>query len=179
MKKILKLTVILFVVCAIVAGVLGVINELTKDRIAEQNRLKTEKAYAAVLQADSYEAVEFDSAAWPTVDSISKAGDAGHVVETTFSGAQGSITMAVGVDADLKVTGISIIKHAETAGLGAVAASTNDKGVAFRAQFVGEDKNVAITKAGGNIEAISGATITSRAVAQAAANAVCAVEALS
>ena len=178
MKKILKLTVILFIVCAIVAGVLGVINELTKDRIAEQNRLKTEKAYAAVLQADSYEAVEFDSAAWPTVDSISKAGDAGHVVETTFSGAQGSITMAVGVDADLKVTGISIIKHAETAGLGAVAASTNDKGVAFRAQFVGEDKNVAITKAGGNIEAISGATITSRAVAQAAANAVCAVEAL-
>ena len=178
MKKILKLTVILFIVCAIVAGVLGVINELTKDRIAEQNRLKTEKAYAAVLKADSYEAVEFDSAAWPTVDSISKAGDAGHVVETTFSGAQGSITMAVGVDADLKVTGISIIKHAETAGLGAVAASTNDKGVAFRAQFVGEDKNVAITKAGGNIEAISGATITSRAVAQAAANAVCAVEAL-
>ena len=179
MKKILKLTVILFIVCAIVAGVLGVVNEFTKDRIAEQNRLKTEKAYAAVLEADSYEAVDFDAAAWPTIDSISKAGDAGHVVETTFSGAQGSITMAVGVDADLKVTGISIIKHAETAGLGAVAASTNDKGVAFRAQFVGEDKNVAITKAGGNIEAISGATITSRAVAQAAANAVCAVEALS
>ena len=179
MKKILKLTVILFVVCAIVAGVLGVINELTKDRIAEQNRLKTEKAYAAVLKADSYEAVEFDSAAWPTVDSISKAGEAGHVVETTFSGAQGSITMAVGVDTELKVTGISIIKHAETAGLGAVAASTNEKGVAFREQFIGEDKNVAITKAGGNIEAISGATITSRAVSQAAGNAVCAVEALS
>ena len=86
--------------------------------------------------------------------------------------------MAVGVDTDLKITGISIIKHAETAGLGAVAASTNDKGVAFRSQFVGEDKNVAITKAGGNINAITGATITSRAVAQAAGNAVCAVEAL-
>ena len=178
MKKILKLTVILFIVCAIVAGVLGVVNEFTKDRIAEQNRLKTEKAYAAVLVADSYEAVDFDAAAWPTIDSISKAGDAGHVVETTFSGAQGSITMAVGVDTELKVTGISIIKHAETAGLGAVAASTNEKGVAFRSQFVGEDKNVAITKAGGNINAITGATITSRAVAQAAANAVCAVEAL-
>ena len=178
MKKILKLTVILFIVCAIVAGVLGVVNEFTKDRIAEQNRLKTEKAYAAVLVADSYEAVEFDAAAWPTIDSISKAGEAGYVVETTFSGAQGSITMAVGVDTELKVTGISIIKHAETAGLGAVAASTNEKGVAFRSQFVGEDKNVAITKAGGNINAITGATITSRAVAQAAANAVCAVEAL-
>ena len=179
MQKILKLTVILFIVCAIVAGVLGVTYELTIDRINEQNRLKTEKAYSAVLKADSYEAVEFDSAAWPTIDSISKAGDAGYVVETTFSGAQGSITMAVGVDAELKVTGISIIKHAETAGLGAVAASTNEKGVAFREQFIGEDKNVAITKDGGNIEAITGATITSRAVAQAAGNAVCAVEALS
>ena len=65
-----------------------------------------------------------------------------------------------------------------SAGLGAVAASTNEKGVAFREQFVGEDKNVAITKAGGNIEAISGATITSRSVAQAAGVAVSAVEAL-
>lgn len=178
MQKILKLTVILLVVCAIVAGVLGVINELTKDRIAEQNRLKTERAYAAVLVADSYEAVDFDAAAFPTVDSISKAGEAGHVVETTFSGAQGSITMAVGVDTDLKITGISIIKHAETAGLGAVAASTNEKGVAFREQFIGEDKNVAITKAGGNIDALTGATITSRAVAQAAGLAVSAVESL-
>ena len=178
MQKILKLTVILLVVCAIVAGVLGVINELTKDRIAEQNRLKTERAYAAILVADSYEAVDFDAAAFPTVDSISKAGEAGHVVETTFSGAQGSITMAVGVDTDLKITGISIIKHAETAGLGAVAASTNEKGVAFREQFIGEDKNVAITKAGGNIDALTGATITSRAVAQAAGLAVSAVESL-
>ena len=178
MQKILKLTVILFIVCAIVAGVLGVTNELTKDRIAEQNRLKTEKAYAAVLVADSYEAVDFDAAAFPTIDSISKAGDVGHVVETTFSGAQGSITMAVGVDTELKITGISIIKHAETAGLGAIAASTNDKGVAFRSQFVGEDSSVAITKAGGNIEAITGATITSRVIAEAAAVAVNAVGAL-
>ena len=141
--------------------------------------MKTEKAYAAVREADSYEAVEFDAAAWPTIDSISKAADVGHVVETTFSGAQGSITMAVGVDTELKITGISIIKHAETAGLGAVAASTNDKGVAFRSQFVGEDKSVAITKAGGNIDSITGATITSRAVAKAAGYAVSAVEALS
>ncbi len=178
MKKILKLTVILFIVCAIVAGVLGVVNEFTKDRIAEQNRLKTEKAYAAVLVADSYEALDFDAAAFPTIDSINKAGDAGYVVETTFSGAQGMITMAVGVDTDMKITGISIIKHAETAGLGAVAASTNEKGVAFREQFIGEDKTVAITKAGGNIDALTGATITSRSVAQAAGVAVSAVEAL-
>ena len=164
MQKILKLTVILFIVCAIVAGVLGVINELTKDRIAEQNRLKTEKAYAAVLVADSYEAVDFDAAAFPTVDSISKAGEAGHVVETTFSGAQGSITMAVGVDTELKITGISIIKHAETAGLGAVAAATTSAGETFRGNFVGKSGIVSVTKDGGEIDSITGATITSRAV---------------
>ena len=53
MKKILKLTFILVLVCAIVAGVLGVINELTYERIAEQKRIKTEKAFAAVLPADT------------------------------------------------------------------------------------------------------------------------------
>ena len=47
----------------------------------------------------------------------------GYVVQTTFSGAQGSITMVVGVDNDYKCTGISIISHSETSGLGAIAAS--------------------------------------------------------
>ena len=46
MKKILKLTVILFIVCAIVAGVLGVVNELTKDRIAELMHVTDRKVTA-------------------------------------------------------------------------------------------------------------------------------------
>lgn len=179
MKKIIKLAFILFLVCAITAGVLGVVNEMTKDRIAEQNRIKTEKAYAAVLPAEAYEDVEFDPASYTNIDRISKAvGGEGYVVMTTYSGAQGSITMVVGVDNEYKCTGISIIKHAETSGLGANAASTSEIGVAFRAQFVGEDKNVAITKAGGNIDALTGATITSRAVAEATANAISVVESL-
>lgn len=179
MKKILKLTLILFLVSAIVAGVLGVINELTYDRIEEQNRIKTEKAYAAVLASDGYEEVGFDQTAFPTIDLINKCTNgAGYVVTTTFSGAQGSITMAVGVDNDYKCTGISIISHAETSGLGANAASASEVGVNFRAQFVGEDDTVAITKAGGNIDALAGATITSRAVANATATAIKAVESL-
>ena len=63
MNKILKLTIVLFLVCAIVAGVLGVVNELTKDTIAEQQRIKTERAYAAVLASDGYAEVDFDKAA--------------------------------------------------------------------------------------------------------------------
>ena len=54
MNKILKLTVVLFLICAIVAGVLGVVDGVTRDTIAEQKRIKTEKAYASVLQSDGY-----------------------------------------------------------------------------------------------------------------------------
>ena len=179
MKKILKLTLILFLISAIVAGVLGVVNEVTKDRIEEQKQIKTAKAYAAVLPSEGYEELELDLSAYSNIDSISKAtGGEGYVVKTSFSGAQGNITMVVGVDNDYKCTGISIISHAETYGLGANAASTSDVGVTWRAQFVGQDKNMAITKAGGTIDALTGSTITSRSVAEAAANAISVVESL-
>lgn len=179
MNKILKLSLILCLVCAIVAGVLGVVNELTYDRIQEQQRIKTQNAYAAVLKSDGYEEVEFDKEAFPTIDKINVCTNgAGYVVVTTFSGAQSKVTMAVGVDTDYLCTGISIIKHGETSGLGANAASSAEVGVNWRAQFVGEDENVAITKAGGNIDALAGATITSRAVANATAMAIQAVKSL-
>lgn len=179
MNKILKLTIVLFLVCAVVAGVLGVVNELTYETIEEQNRIKTEKAYAAVLPSDGYEEVAFDEEAWPTIDAISKCTNgAGYVVMTTFSGSQGKITLAVGVDNDYKCTGISVISHSETSGLGANAASTSEVGVSWRAQFVGEDKNIALSKTGGNIDALSGATITSRSITQATATAIMAVESL-
>ena len=102
MNKIVKLTVVLFLVCAIVAGVLGGVNLITKDKIAEQDRIKTAKAYSAVLEASDYTDVDYDQATFMTIDRIVKADDKGYVVTTTFSGAQGSITMAVGVDTDMK-----------------------------------------------------------------------------
>jgi len=179
MKKILKLTFILFLVCAIVAGVLGVINELTYERIAEQQRIKTEKAFAAVLPADGYEELDFDNSDYPIVQSISAANDgSGHVVQVKFSGAQGSMTMVVGVDTEYKCTGISIISHAETSGLGANAASSAQVGVDYRNQYIGLGEDMAITKAGGTIDALAGATITSRAITEAAASAISAVKSL-
>ena len=173
MKKILKLTFILFLICAITAGILGGINELTKDRIAEQNRLKTVRAYSAVLPADDYEEIELSDAlkaAYPSVDKVSRATNgSGYVVESTFSGAQGMITLAVGVNNSNKCTGISVISHSETSGLGANAASSSETGVTWRAQFLGVDQNVALKKAGGTIDALAGATITSRTVTEATA----------
>ena len=70
----------------------------------------------------------------------------------------------VGVDNDGKVLGISVISHTETAGLGAVAAAATSAGESFRGQFVGVSGEVSVAKDGGQIDAITGATITSRAV---------------
>ena len=178
MNKIVKLTVVLFLVCAIVAGVLGGVNLITKDRIAEQDRIKTAKAYSAVLEASDYTDVDYDQATFTTIDRIVKADDKGYVVTTTFSGAQGSITMAVGVDNDMKCTGISIISHAETSGLGAKAAAASENGDWWRGQFVGTGDDVALTKYGGTIDSITAATITSNAVAGAVAESIKAVESL-
>ena len=177
-NKILKLAMVLFLICAVTAGVLGIVNAMTWERIDQITHQKEYEAYAAVLGSDSgYTAVEFDKTAFPTVDSVNQSNDGnGYVVTSTFSGAQGSITMACGVDNDLKCTGISIIEHSETSGLGAVAAANSAAGEAFREQFIGQGSDIALSKAGGSIDALAGATITSNAVAGATATSIAAVE---
>ena len=91
-------------------------------------------------------------------------GDNGCAVQVTPAGFNGAVTMMVGVDNDGKVTGISIISHTETAGLGATAAADTDAGRAFRDQFIGMSGTVSVAKDGGEVDALTGATITSRAV---------------
>lgn len=174
--KVVKLTTVLLLVCAIVAGILGAVNAITEDTIAMRREEKEKRAYASVLAADTYTPVEFDAEAFPTVTDVVKAGDAGYVVKSTFSGAQGSITMAVGVDNDFRCTGISIIEHSETSGLGANAAAASEVGRNFRAQFIGQDETIALSRSGGSIDALTGATITSDAIVDAVAVSVSAVK---
>ena len=178
MNKILKLALVLLAVSAVVAGVLGVINELTYPVIDAQKQAKTAEAFSAVLKADRFDEIEFSNPDFPTVLTVHKAEGVGYVVTSKFSGAQGNITMAVGVDNDYKCTGISVIEHAETSGLGANAASTGEVGVNFRAQFVGQDESIALANAGGSIDALTGATITSRAITEAVATSIRAVKSL-
>ena len=173
-NQIIRLALILFLVSAITSGVLGLVNMLTKDRIAEQERIKTEQAYNAVLPYDGgYTEVTFDQEAWPTVDSISAAGEEGWVVELTFSGAQGSITAAFGISSDYTITGASVIDHAETSGLGAKITEQD-----FTDSFIGQSEGMAVTKDGGTIDTITAATISSRAMANAANTAIAAVQSL-
>lgn len=178
MNKILKLALVLLAVSAIVAGVLGVINELTYPVIDAQKQAKTAEAFSAVLKADRFDEIEFSNPDFPTVLTVHKAEGVGYVVTSKFSGAQGNITLAVGVDNDYKCTGISVIEHSETSGLGANAASTGEVGVKFREQFIGQDESIALANAGGSIDALTGATITSRAITEAVATSIRAVESL-
>ena len=178
MNKILKLALVLLAVSVVVAGVLGVINELTYPVIDAQKQAKTAEAFSAVLKADRFDEIEFSNPDFPTVLTVHKAEGVGYVVTSKFSGAQGNITLAVGVDNDYKCTGISVIEHAETSGLGANAASTGEVGVNFRKQFVGQDESIALANAGGSIDALTGATITSRAITGAVAESIRVVKSL-
>jgi Na+-translocating ferredoxin:NAD+ oxidoreductase subunit G len=88
----------------------------------------------------------------------------GYLIQSYGKGYSSYINTLVAVDKDFKVLKISILGHAETPGLGDEIESE-----AFRTQFKGKDSEhlkVLKTEAGGNIQAISGATISSRAVAE-------------
>ena len=86
-------------------------------------------------------------------------------IETVLPGGfDNTITMMVGVDKAGNVLGIDIISHTETAGLGAVSDADTPAGIAFREQFIGASGSVSVTKDGGQMDAITGATITSRAI---------------
>ena len=161
--QIIKLALVLFAVSAIMALALGLVNELTKGTIAMRAAETTKKAYASVtaeLQADDYPEVKSEYKNDNTITKLCTA-TAG-VAETTFSGAQGMITMVVGLDNDYNCTGVYVTKHSETSGLGAKAADTNEG--AWRENLVGQGDGMKLAKDGGDIAAISGATITSRAV---------------
>ena len=168
--QIIKLALVLFAVSAIMALALGFVNELTKGTIEMREAETTKKAYASVaaeLQADDYPEVmksEYKNDNTITKLCTATAGgqQVGYVAETTFSGAQGMITMVVGLDNDYNCTGIYITKHSETSGLGAKAAETGAD--AWGNKLKGQGDGLALKKDNGTIEAISGATITSRAV---------------
>lgn len=155
------LVIVLFAICAATALLLGLTNYVTAPFIAANNEKTTQEAMAAVLPANSYDEVEYTGGD-AMVQAVYKAGDAGYVVEvkpaTSFSG---NLTIMVGVDNTGACSGISITSTGETSGLGSNASKPD-----FQAQFVGKTGEVKVTKDGGDIDALTGATITSAAFAR-------------
>ena len=160
---VLRLAGTLLLITAIVAACLAGVNAVTKDVIAELNAKATQEAIMAVLPGGFDTEITDFSDATGLVSKIYQGAD-GYAVEVGPSGFDNTITMMVGIDNEGKVLGISVVSHTETAGLGAVAAAGTPAGIAFRDQFVGTSGSVSVTKDGGAMDAITGATITSRAI---------------
>ena len=158
MKYILKLALILLLIAAVVAGLLGLVNHLTADKIADNTAKKAKVAMESVLPSASYQKLEVSK------DGITEAyrAEGGFVVRLNTNGFGGAIDMMVGIDNTGTVTGVSVISHSETASLGAECTRED-----WRSQFVGTAGNLQVTKDGGSIDALTGATVTSRAITEA------------
>ena len=156
-------TVQLLGMCSTLAITTSLFNGITAPVIEELNAAKTQEAISAVLPG-GFDTEITDYADASGIVSKIYQGANGYAVEVGPGGFDNTITMMVGIDNEGKVLGISIVSHTETAGLGAVAAAGTPAGIAFRDQFVGASGSVSVTKDGGTMDAITGATITSRAV---------------
>ena len=180
-KYLIKLTVTLFLTCVVVAGALGAVNMVTKDKIAAINLEKTQTAMKAVV-ADPDNSTFSDALALSddmTAAALAGGGTlteayevlvggapAGHALKIVASGSQGNIEMMVGLDAEGAVTGVSVVKHAETAGIGTkvVDNEPNNKGVPVLDQFVGKSAADAPLNVGSNVDAITGATVSTKGI---------------
>ena len=178
-KYLFKLAGILMVICAIVAALLGVVNGVTADKIAAIQAQKLQASLQVVFPGAEFTKVEVTDdlsalAASPNAESgleaIYTASTGGYAVEVPPTGFGGSIDMIVGIDADGNVTGVSVISHAETAGIGTkiVADKPNKNGVGVLTQFIGRgagEGNLFTVNSGSNeVDAISGATVTTKAI---------------
>ena len=158
---VLRLAVTLLLITGITAAALAGVNAVTAPIIAGINAEKTQQAIEAVLPGGGEKLESF-----PAEDGVTAvyASETGYAVEVAPAGFNGAIKMMVGIAKDGTVLNISIISHTETAGLGAVAAAKTSAGEAFRGQYAGQTGLLAVVSDGGTIDAITGATITSRAV---------------
>lgn len=169
MHSILKPGITLFVIAAIAAGILGYVNAITAEPIAQQVQIAKDNAMKNVFpSAESFEeAADYSPADGAAVKSYSKALDTsgsllGYAVTAASKGYGGDVTLMIGIDTQGVVTGVNVTGHSETPGLGANAANP-----AFSDQFAGKSGELAVVKTvpGDNeIQAITSATITSKAV---------------
>lgn len=158
---ILRISLTLLLITGVVAALLAGVNMITAPIIAAANEAKTQETVNAILPGGGTP-VTFADETGLVVNVY--ASDTGYAVQVKPSGFDGQIDMMVGIGKDGNILGISIISHTETAGLGAVAAAENAKGEAFRDQFIGMSGSVSVTKDGGEVDAVTGATVTSRAI---------------
>ncbi len=176
----INMSVTLFAVCLIASAVLGGVYAVTKEPIEAAQLAKINGAIGGVVpefdNAPSDEKFEVEANGKKTVIYPAKKGGeiVGYAVEaSTSNGFGGNITLMVGFTPEGSIVKTSVISHAETPGLGA---KITDSGSHFITQFEGKNPSdpnfkMIVKKDGGDIDAITASTITSRAFCDAVKNA--------
>lgn len=167
--EIIKIGAILFLITSVAAVLLAFVNQKTAPLIAENNMKKTQAAMKGILpSADHFEvctASDNDKVAesYAAVDASGQI--VGACVVVSENGYGGEVRVLTGVDSEGRVAGVDILSHSETPGLGANAVKDE-----FKGQFKGKAAGINAVKtapADNDIQAMSGATITSKAVTEA------------
>lgn len=174
MSDIFKLAGILALLTVIAAGALSAVNGVTKPVIEAYMKTKQAQARQQVLPeaAQGVYALrdpESDAPYYVGYAQPDSTHPVGYVLLAYGKGYSSTIQMVVGVDLKGTLMGISVISQQETPGLGAKIEEIRygESDAWFQRQFRGKQaSNIALKKYGGEIDALTGATISSRAVAE-------------
>jgi len=176
LKYVFKPAATLFIIAVITVASLSVVYILTKEPIKNQKSRTQEAAMREVLpQAAEYRQIEIEKTGsieaifegYYTSEALSDSVLIGYVVQLSPEGYSGKIDLIVGISAhNEKITGMRVLRHTETPGLGAHAVKEE-----FYRRYNGlplEALGVVRNNAGGNeIQAITSATITTKAITNA------------
>ncbi|RDC50286.1 RnfABCDGE type electron transport complex subunit G [Acinetobacter sp. RIT592] len=168
MKDIFRLGAILFVICAVASLMLSLTNNITAPVIEQRNIQANNESRQEVLQV-AEEFSEVKDVKGDLIEEVyqgTKGGEVvGYTIKTTPKGYGGKVEVMVGISNDGKISGVKIGNHSETPGLGSKSADPS-----FKDQYNGKSTKTPLNIVKGNasnendIVAISGATITSKAV---------------
>ncbi|WP_369018721.1 RnfABCDGE type electron transport complex subunit G [Thermatribacter velox] len=172
MKDILKVASVLALVCVIAAVSLAAVNEVTQKEILRRAQEELKEALGAVFpSADTFQKIEVtlpeepeskDFSILELYQAFSGDKEVGHVFKVESSGYGGPILLLIGISTvDNTITGIQVLEHQETPGLGSNIAEPE-----FLGQFVGKSIDDPF-KLNQDVKAITGATISSRAMVRA------------
>lgn len=162
----------------VAGGLLGWVNDITTEPIAQANAKTLSDAIAVVVPefdnnpAEAPEEVDLDGVIYKVYKATKGGEFVGAAVESSSMGFGGEIKVLVGFDAEGNIKDYSLLAHAETPGLGSKAADWFKKG--GKGDITGKNPGqtpLTVSKDGGEIDAITASTITSRAFLRAINNA--------
>lgn len=169
-KEILVPAVSLFLICVVVTALLALTNAVTAPKIdalaVETQEAAKKEVLSSAASFSEEKQVEKGGVSYTYYDGLASDGSVmGYVFLTSAKGYGGDISVMVGVLGDGTVAGVNILSINETAGLG-----MNAKNQSFLDQFLGKSGEIGVAKnnpSDTEIQALTGATITSSAMATA------------